>query len=161
MAPRNFSVRSARISSGSRQWFVGPASSSRAEQMNVRSSTRATSLGSESARYEFGRLASFRRSNVPASTRLCAIRSYSSADPSHQCTDSGCASAATSSTQLSNFLLEVRAVVSIVTVVLNLAGLDFGDAWTLTYVQNFDSDCASGAKLLVRLGGLERVRPKM
>ena len=36
-----------RISSGSRQLFVGPASSSRSEQMNVRSSTRATSLGSD------------------------------------------------------------------------------------------------------------------
>jgi len=36
-----------RISSGAIQLLVGPASSSRAEQMNVRSSTRATSLGSE------------------------------------------------------------------------------------------------------------------
>ena len=50
IAPRNFSVSSSRISAGSRQWLVGPASSSRCEQMNVRSSTRATSLGSESAR---------------------------------------------------------------------------------------------------------------
>jgi hypothetical protein len=41
---------SARISSGSRQLLVGPASSACAEQMNVRSSTRATSLGSERAR---------------------------------------------------------------------------------------------------------------
>ena len=39
-----------RISAGSRQLFVGPASSSRSEQMKVRSSTRATSPGSESAR---------------------------------------------------------------------------------------------------------------
>ena len=39
-----------RISAGSRQLLVGPASSSRAEQMNVRSSTRATSSGSEQAR---------------------------------------------------------------------------------------------------------------
>ena len=39
-----------RISPGSRQLFVGPASSSFAEQMKVRSSTRATSPGSESAR---------------------------------------------------------------------------------------------------------------
>ena len=48
--PRNRSLRTSRISSGSRQLFVGPASSSVAEQMNVRSSTRATSPGSERAR---------------------------------------------------------------------------------------------------------------
>ncbi len=39
----------ARISFGSRQLFVGPASISRTEQMNVRSSTRATSPGSDLA----------------------------------------------------------------------------------------------------------------
>ena len=50
MLPRKRSVSSSRISAGSRQWLVGPASSSFSEQMNVRSSTRATSLGSESAR---------------------------------------------------------------------------------------------------------------
>ena len=44
-----------RISTGSAQLLVGPASISRSQQMKVRSSTRATSLGSESARYEFGR----------------------------------------------------------------------------------------------------------
>jgi hypothetical protein len=45
--PVNSSVNSARISAGSRQLFVGPASRSSAEQMKVRSSTRATSPGSE------------------------------------------------------------------------------------------------------------------
>ena len=50
MLPANFSPSSFRISPGSRQWLVGPASSSDSEQMNVRSSTRATSLGSERAR---------------------------------------------------------------------------------------------------------------
>ena len=40
----------ARISRGSIQLFVGPASSCVAEQMNVRSSTRATSDGSDQAR---------------------------------------------------------------------------------------------------------------
>lgn len=55
MQPRNrppspFSPwKRARISSGAFQWLVGPASSSFSEQMNVRSSTRATSLGSEAA----------------------------------------------------------------------------------------------------------------
>ena len=38
------------ISAGSAQLFVGPASSFVFEQMNVRSSTRATSLGCERAR---------------------------------------------------------------------------------------------------------------
>jgi hypothetical protein len=47
--PRNRSVRVARISAGSRQWLVGPASTSRSLQMNVRSSTLATSAGSEVA----------------------------------------------------------------------------------------------------------------
>ena len=49
MAPRNRSVRSERISSGSSQLFVGPASSCLSEQMKVRLSTRATSRGSETA----------------------------------------------------------------------------------------------------------------
>src|ERR1700752_17341 len=54
--PLNRSWSSARISVGARQLLFGPASASRSEQMNVRSSTRATSAGSDSARYEFGRL---------------------------------------------------------------------------------------------------------
>ena len=49
MAPLNSSTSVARISSGSRQLLVGPASSSFFEQMKVRSSTRATSPGSERA----------------------------------------------------------------------------------------------------------------
>ena len=46
IAPVYSRCSSARISAGSRQLFVGPASSSRSLQMNVRSSTRATSPGS-------------------------------------------------------------------------------------------------------------------
>ena len=127
IAPLNFSVRSSAHLAGSRQLLVGPASSSRSEQMNVRSSTRATSPGSESARYEFGRLASLRRSNVPASTSRCASRSYSSAEPSHQWIASGWVSSATSSTQRSSFLFVVRAlVVSIVTGVFNLSRSESG-----------------------------------
>ena len=49
MQPRNSPSRIPRISAGSFQLFVGPASSSRSEQMNVRSSTRATSDGSVAA----------------------------------------------------------------------------------------------------------------
>ena len=113
--PRNSPVSSSRISAGSLQLFVGPASSSLAEQMNVRSSTRATSPGSERARYEFGRLASESRSNVPASTSCLESSSYSSADPSHQWTSSGCVSSATCSTQASSFWWVVGAVVACVT----------------------------------------------
>lgn len=50
--PRNrpFSpAKISRISAGSFQWLVGPASASFSEQMKVRSSTRATSVGSEAA----------------------------------------------------------------------------------------------------------------
>ena len=47
MAPVYRLVMSARISSGARQLLFGPAACSSAEQMNVRSSTRATSPGSE------------------------------------------------------------------------------------------------------------------
>ena len=50
MGPSKISPNVARISSGAIQLLVGPASSSRCEQMNVRSSTRATSEGSEQAR---------------------------------------------------------------------------------------------------------------
>ena len=50
MLPSNSSSSFSRISAGSAQLFVGPASSSRSAQMNVRSSTRATSEGSDSAR---------------------------------------------------------------------------------------------------------------
>src|SRR3954468_25045542 len=105
------------MSSGSSQLFVGPASSSRREQMNVRSSTRATSSGSERARYELGRLASERRSNVPLSTRTWHSESYSSAEPSHQWTRSGLVSSATSSTQASSRSCLVGTVISLATLV--------------------------------------------
>ena len=48
--PSNSPRSVSRISAGARQLLVGPESSSRSEQMKVRSSTRATSPGSESAR---------------------------------------------------------------------------------------------------------------
>ena len=47
MLPANRPLRVPRISTGSDQLLVGPASCSCREQMNVRSSTRATSEGSE------------------------------------------------------------------------------------------------------------------
>ena len=48
--PRKRPASVSRISSGSRQLLVGPASDSSSQQMKVRSSTRATSPGSERAR---------------------------------------------------------------------------------------------------------------
>src|SRR5271169_1817904 len=47
MQPSKISANVARISPGAIQLLVGPASSSRSEQMNVRLSTRATSPGSD------------------------------------------------------------------------------------------------------------------
>ena len=47
MHPSKISAKVWRISSGAIQLLVGPASCSRSEQMNVRSSTRATSPGSD------------------------------------------------------------------------------------------------------------------
>ena len=94
---RPFSV--SLISTGSRQLFVGPASSWFFEQMKVRSSTRATSDGSERARKLFGRSSGFRRMNVPWSTSSWQRRSFSSCEPSTQWTASGVVRAATSSTQ--------------------------------------------------------------
>ena len=44
--PANFSLSSARIFAGSTQLFVGPASFSSSEQINVLDSTLATSAGS-------------------------------------------------------------------------------------------------------------------
>ena len=50
MLPANTVSSSVRMADGSRQLFVGPASDSSTEQMNVRDSTRATSSGSDRAR---------------------------------------------------------------------------------------------------------------
>ena len=49
MQPSNRPASSARMPAGSRQLLVGPASISFSEQMKVRLSTRATSLGSDAA----------------------------------------------------------------------------------------------------------------
>ena len=77
------------ISAGSAQWLVGPASSLVFEQMNVRSSTRATSLGCDLARKQPGRFCGLSRVSVP----LRSMRSHrllnSSSEPSHQNTRSG------------------------------------------------------------------------
>src|SRR5690606_34119474 len=77
-------------------------------QMNVRSSTRATSLGSEAAQYELG--LAFNGTNVPASTSSALMRSASSSEPSTHTTRSGVVSSATSRTQESTPLCVVGAL---------------------------------------------------
>ncbi len=114
MQPRKSGSRRSFISRGATQLLVGPASPGETEQMNVRSSTRATSLGSERHRNEFGRFSSFRRRNVPLSTISSHSRAYSASLPSHQWMRSGCVSAATSSTQESRDLLATPCVMSII-----------------------------------------------
>ena len=64
----------------------------------MRSSTRATSPGSECAQYEFGRFASFSLVKVPASTKSSQRSLYSCSLPSHQYTSSGSKMSAQSAT---------------------------------------------------------------
>ena len=77
------------ISAGSRQLFVGPASSGSSEQMNVRASTRATSFGSLRARKLYGRCSAFSRMRVPLATISLVRVSNSRGVPSHQTMSSG------------------------------------------------------------------------
>ena len=116
MEPRNSPWRMPRISSGSFQLLVGPAPSSVAEQMNVRSSTRATSDGSVAAQYEFGRFSGSSGTKVPASTSSAHSWSASESEPSNQWIASGSVSAAISSTQASNRLCLVGAFMTIDTI---------------------------------------------
>jgi hypothetical protein len=87
------------ISAGDFQLFVKPASRSSSEQMKVRSSTRATSDGSDAAWKLLGFLSGFSRVKVPDSTSRVVRASHSSSEPSTQWIESGVVSAATSSTQ--------------------------------------------------------------
>jgi hypothetical protein len=82
--PANRPRRIPIIVRGSIQLFVGPASSSLRAQMNVRSSTRATSLGSLRARKLRGRFSGFKRMKAPDSTSCSHSSSYSDCEPSHQ-----------------------------------------------------------------------------
>ena len=102
MAPSKISANVWRISLGAIQLLVGPASSSFSEQMNVRSSTRATSPGSDAHQKLFGRSSGFSRVKVPFSTSRLVSRSHSSGEPSHQTTSSGLVSSAISRTHLAS-----------------------------------------------------------
>src|SRR5262245_1430023 len=98
MHPSKISPNVLRISSGAIQLLVGPASSTRSEQMNVRSSTRATSPGSEAHQKLFGRSSGFSLVKVLFSTSRLVSRSHSACEPSHQTTASGLVSPAISPT---------------------------------------------------------------
>ena len=97
--PWNSSRSFGRISAGFIQLLVGPASPSCSEQMYVRSSTRATSLGSLVAQNEPGFFFGSSSTKVPASTSCLHSSSNSASDPSTQCTDAGSQSSAMDSTQ--------------------------------------------------------------
>ena len=101
--PRKRSVRMAFMSSGSIQLLVAPASFGSRLQMKVRSSTRATSVGSEAHQNEFGFLSGLSRTNVPFSTSRSVMRVHSSGEPSTHSIRSGWVSSAVSRTQLSSF----------------------------------------------------------
>lgn len=96
----NFSRRSLRMAMGSAHLLVGPAWSGRLVQMKVRSSTRATSDGSERARKELGRFWGFSRRKVPWSQSSWVRVSHSACEPSHQMTWVGVARVAISSTHV-------------------------------------------------------------
>ena len=99
MAPekRLFSVSF--MTCGSSQLLVGPAPFWVLVQMKVRSSTRATSSGSENAAKELGNFSSDSRTRVPASTIWSVSCVHSASEPSAQWMRSGCASSAISRTQ--------------------------------------------------------------
>src|SRR3990172_8460974 len=88
-------------SSGWTQLLVGPASSCECVLMYVRSSTRATSLGSVRNRKLFARFLS--GIAMPRSLRSAIIRSYSSFDPLHQTILSGLQRSAVSLTHAFSF----------------------------------------------------------
>ncbi len=107
--PRYSSVIVRFISAGSIQLLVGPASASSTEQMKVRSSTRATSVGSVRAQNELGRRSGSSREIVPAATSSSVSRFHSASDPSTQTTRSGPVSSAISVTQANSFGCDVGA----------------------------------------------------
>src|SRR6266436_9244416 len=92
--PLNNPLRTLRILNGSSQLLVGPAVSFESEQMNVRSSTRATSLGEDRARKHPGQSFSFSFVKVPALTNWSQRKSYSAWEPSIQWMRSGWVSSA-------------------------------------------------------------------
>ena len=109
MQPLKVSRRIVFISLGSIQLLVGPASSSLIEQIKVRSSTRATSLGFERAKNEFGRFCELSGVKVPLATNSWVKRFHSASEPSHHWMRSGVVSCATSCTHDNSLLFFVGA----------------------------------------------------
>ena len=112
--PSKSGLTRSRASAGSSQLLVGPSSCSVAEQMNVRSSALATSPGSDSARYEFGRLASdslLERASVDELLAEAVV--LRRRNRAHQWISSGSVRNATSSTHASrrSFVVGAEAVV--------------------------------------------------
>ena len=98
MQPANSPANVARMRAGAIQLLVGPASCSCSEQMNVRSSTRATSEGSDDAAKLSGRSCGLRRTSVPRPVSRPVRSCRSRGEPSHQWTAAGQVSAAISAT---------------------------------------------------------------
>src|SRR5580698_7438088 len=107
MAPLKRALSFLRMTKGSSQLLVGPAVSLEREQMKVRSSTRATSLGAERARKQPGQSFSLSLVKVPAWTSWLQRKSYSACEPSIQWMRSGWQRSAIFSTQRMRCLLVV------------------------------------------------------
>ena len=127
-AARRGRSASSRISAGSRQLLVGPASSSCSEQMKVRSSTRATSPGRSGRGRSSGAWPRRGARRCRASTSwLRRAASYSSAEPSHQWTASGWVRSAISSTQSRSFACVVGAAAAMVWLIRGTLFIDPAD----------------------------------
>src|SRR3954468_17575825 len=126
MQPRYSPVMTDFISAGSIQLLVGPASASSTEQMKVRSSTRATSLGSDAQWNEFGLASSLVK--VPAATSFSVRRFHSASLPSTQTTSSGVVSSAISRTHASRrgWVVGALSRPGVVTEVMRLHPLEAG-----------------------------------
>src|SRR5918993_826813 len=107
--PRYSEVMTAFMSAGAIQLLVAPASRGSTEQMNVRSSTLATSVGSDAHQNELGFFSGSSRVKVPCWTNRSVIRVHSSGEPSHHSIRSGVVSSATSRTQSSSCACRVGA----------------------------------------------------
>ena len=99
------------ILAGSSQLLVGPASAGSVEQINVRSSTRATSPGLERTKRLFGFFPGFSGMALPCCTMRRAIWLYSRLEPSQRCMRSGWHRSATSSIQRTSSGWRIFAIV--------------------------------------------------
>ena len=102
IAPSNSASTFACAAAGSIQLLFGPASSLLFVQTNVKCSTRATSVGWERCSQQFGCVSPLSAISVPSRSIASISFRFSSSEPSHQWTESGCVSRATSSTHAFN-----------------------------------------------------------